>query len=389
MAKVIGNSDLLETWASAGPIVQPDQQRIDSGWAAGERPPAEYMNWLQNLYGQKLNHLLRNGVPTWNPQTIYLSGDIVKHNNKLYRALDTNVNEAPPSDSWRVQARDLNDAIENALGQATLKAFRSAAGITGEPHSRVVGCECRNGDGSPTLEISMSAMGLLLIDGDGDAVVHRNPGTIVNNISLGAQPNGFDQGAINNNVWIHFYWIWNPTTATLATISSHTPPPTGPTLPAGYTHWAYACSIWKTEGLEERVWVRGNRVWRTYDNAKRIDMEQETGDHSFSISSWVPPLSRYYEVQAFVHVDGGSASVEWAITYKDANLGTLADWFVEIDEITEFVQMDKTITLPKTDNNTQRYELHLGIGSSLAPATTLRHGCGFFIPSYHVPNGDA
>lgn len=388
MAKVIGNSNLLETWAASGTIVQPDQTKIDSGWVPGERPPAEYMNWLQNLFGQKLNHVLRNGVPAWNAQTIYLSGDIVKHMNKLFRALDTNVNDVPPSASWVVQARDLG-AVEPALGAATLKAFKAAAGVAGEPSSRVVGCQCTNDTVSPTLQLSMTAIGLLLIDGDGDAVIHRNPGTLVNDISQGAQANGFDQSAINNNVWIHFYWIWNPATATLATLSSQSPPPVGPALPAGYTHWAYACSIWKTAGLEERIWVRGNRAWRSYADPKFIEMETITGDHTFNLGGLVPPISRKYGLQATLHIDARTnPPAEALLIFKDSDLFPIYEWFVEVDDMNNLVQFDKTLELPKTSDGSQRYELQERQGLISTVGVGVDHNSGFFVSNYHLPNGD-
>jgi hypothetical protein len=78
---------------------------------------------------------------------------------------------------------------------------------------------------------------------DQTTVVRHNPGTITNNVSTaGPAANGRDQGGVfPASSWIHFYWIWNGTS--LATISSLTPPPTGPILPSGYTHWSYAGAV--------------------------------------------------------------------------------------------------------------------------------------------------
>ena len=85
---------------------------------------------------------------------------------------------------------------------------------------------------------------------DQSTVTRFNPGTITNNIALsGPVINGRDQSVgFPISLWVHFYWIWNGTT--LATISSATPPPTGPVLPNGYTHWAYAGAVYQNAALQ-------------------------------------------------------------------------------------------------------------------------------------------
>lgn len=45
---------------------------------------------------------------------------------------------------------------------------------------------------------------------------------------------------------IRFFYIYNPTTRTLSAIASNNAPTTGPALPAGYTAWAYATSVFFT-----------------------------------------------------------------------------------------------------------------------------------------------
>jgi len=110
--------------------------------------------------------------------------------------------------------------------------------------SRVQGCDCKNNSGTPDTQFDLDCDAVVLRDSDGSTVTRYNPGTaITNNVSTaGPSANGRDQsGAFSTSSWIHFYWIWNG--ATLATVSSATAPPTGPTLPSGYTHWAYAGAV--------------------------------------------------------------------------------------------------------------------------------------------------
>jgi microcystin-dependent protein len=102
MAQEIGNSGLLDTWASDGLKVTPTNEKIDQGWLEGEQPPHEYMNWLQNGFGQKLNHILLNGIPEWNATTAYLANQsVTKRAGVIYIAINNNTNSQPPSGNWR------------------------------------------------------------------------------------------------------------------------------------------------------------------------------------------------------------------------------------------------------------------------------------------------
>ena len=95
MAQEIADSTLLDTWASGGNIVEPDISKIIEGWQLGEQPPHEYMNWLQNTFGSKLNHILKNGVVSWNNETEYLAGSSVQHNGNVWLCKTTNTNSEP------------------------------------------------------------------------------------------------------------------------------------------------------------------------------------------------------------------------------------------------------------------------------------------------------
>lgn len=95
MAKQIGDSALIDTWASNGNRVDPDLTKIEDGWLFGEQPPHEYMNWLQNQHGQKINYLLRSGVPEWNAETSYVTGDVTQHLGSVWLAQASNSNSEP------------------------------------------------------------------------------------------------------------------------------------------------------------------------------------------------------------------------------------------------------------------------------------------------------
>lgn len=95
MAQEIADSKLIDTWSSDGLKVKPDISKIIEGWQLGEQPPHEYMNWLQNIFGSKLNHILKNGVASWNNETEYLAGSSVQHNGNVWLCKTTNTNSTP------------------------------------------------------------------------------------------------------------------------------------------------------------------------------------------------------------------------------------------------------------------------------------------------------
>lgn len=95
MAQEIADSTLLDTWGSGGNIVEPDISKIIEGWQLGEQPPHEYMNWLQNTFGSKLNHILKNGVAQWESTKEYLAGATVQHTGNAWLCKATNTNSAP------------------------------------------------------------------------------------------------------------------------------------------------------------------------------------------------------------------------------------------------------------------------------------------------------
>lgn len=95
MAQEIADSKLIDTWSSSGLIVKPDISKIIEGWQLGEQPPHEYMNWLQNTFGSKLNHILKNGVASWNDETQYLAGSSVQHSGNVWLCKVDNANSEP------------------------------------------------------------------------------------------------------------------------------------------------------------------------------------------------------------------------------------------------------------------------------------------------------
>lgn len=107
MAEEIGNSELVRTWANDGTIVVPSGAKIDEGWLRGEQPPHEWMNYIHNVLGQKINHALSRGAADWDNATEYFAGATVNRDGNLWLSLATNTNSEPEdanSNWYRVTA---------------------------------------------------------------------------------------------------------------------------------------------------------------------------------------------------------------------------------------------------------------------------------------------
>jgi hypothetical protein len=143
--------------------------------------------------------------------------------------------------------------------------------------------------------------------------VRTNTGTVTNNVSTaGPAANGRDQsGAFSAGSWVHFYFIWNGTT--LATVSSAAAPPTGPTLPTGYTHWAYLGAIY-FNGSSQLLPTRivGNKVY--YKSAiAALAAGSATTPTAVSLTAIVPPNAQTVLLSCTVGFNGTAAQSNIAL----------------------------------------------------------------------------
>lgn len=191
----------------------------------------------------------------------------------------------------------------------------------------VVGCDCKNNSGTPNTQFDLDADAVVLRKSDGSSIVRFNPGAaLTNNISTaGSTANGRDQaGAFTTSSWVHFYWIWNG--STLATLSSATAPPTGPTLPTGYTHWAYAGAVYADgSGNLKRVYIKGSRVYYAGQQEALAD-GQATSETAISLSAIIPANALAFTASHNGHVRFGTREYQLrvltAVDYFDVIGGT-------------------------------------------------------------------
>lgn len=130
MAQEIADSKLIDTWSSSGLIVKPDISKIIEGWQLGEQPPHEYMNWLQNTFGSKLNHILKNGVASWNNTTQYLAGNSVQHSGNVWLCKVDNTNSEPTDSNANWKRIITVESLTTVLGgYVTLTGNQTITGI--------------------------------------------------------------------------------------------------------------------------------------------------------------------------------------------------------------------------------------------------------------------
>lgn len=176
--------------------------------------------------------------------------------------------------------------VASGVSQATAGGYR-VTGLTGT-----------NNTGTPNTQYDLAAdLVVLRNPSDGSLAVRTNTGTVTNNVlTAGSTANGRDQaGAFTATSFLHFYFIWNG--ATLATLSSATAPPTGPSLPAGYTHWAYAGAVF-FDGSSHLVTTLMRGALMAYVTQQTVvnTATSGTGEATVSVSSVVPANALTYDV---------------------------------------------------------------------------------------------
>lgn len=137
----------------------------------------------------------------------------------------------------------LLDDADAATARTTLGVSRSGLNIAA-PMPAVRGL--RGSRHATTTKYTLSsAQYVVLTNSSGDSVLVTAAASLTLDATVsGPIANGRDQAGAFSNQWVNIYYIWNGTT--LSVIGSLANPPTGPTLPSGYTHFAYATTIYYT-----------------------------------------------------------------------------------------------------------------------------------------------
>jgi hypothetical protein len=170
----------------------------------------------------------------------------------------------------------------------------------------------KNNPANPNTQYDLDADQITLRHATLPSYVITAPGAaITNNVGLsGPIINGRDQGAaFTPSSWLHLYWIWDGTT--LATVSSQTAPPTGPTLPTNYTHWSYAGAIFFGAGSTlAHIYIRGNTAYYDAQASVISGQHANTTEITLSLAAFIPPNAQSFlgHVMAAVGATGGGST---------------------------------------------------------------------------------
>lgn len=152
-----------------------------------------------------------------------------------------------------------------------------------------------NNAGAPTTRYDLSADVVLARNAsDGTTVTLTAPTVTLDVTTAGPIANGRDQaGSFTTPSWLHLYWI-GKADGTKAAIASATPPPTGPTLPAMYTHWAYIGAL-RFNAAAQIVVTHLRGQWSHYvDNQVIVAAGLHTTETAVSYAALVPPNAHSY-----------------------------------------------------------------------------------------------
>ena len=245
-----------------------------------------------------------------------------------------------------------------------------------------------NNSTTPNTQYDFSADAVVLINTNGAPIRRVNTGTITNNVSAaGAVANGRDQsGAFSSSSWIHFYFIWNGTT--LATVSSATAPPTGPTLPSGYTHWAYIGAVrFNASSQLVRTRIRGSQVSvdSTNDCVALNGSNFQLSYASLSLSSFIPPNAVTFGMTIY---EGNSSPlstndciVRIGVDGSNAFAWT-GYWGIRADAATGLFVGDSIQGIPNVSQT-----IYYLIGSPQGLTGSESTSVSFYVNRYDIPNG--
>jgi hypothetical protein len=197
--------------------------------------------------------------------------------------------------------------------------------------------------------------------------------------------NGRDQsGAFSSAATVHFYAISGPS-ETAGTISSLTGPPTGPTLPTGYTNWAYLCSVVLQSGSMPVGQLRGN-YFALASGFAVLSAGTGASFTPVTMDTYIPTIAQDAEVQLVAHVQDtttGTGTQMQLVASQDGT-NTVASVYAAVKgEISSTGLINESsMTLMFPNNNTTQYFYYkvanvVGSGTAEANATVM---------GYTVPN---
>ena len=117
-------------WSETGSATKPADSSIRAGWSGGTKPPAEWMNWVQNRQDGYLAYLNQAGIPEWDSTSSYEGSFsyVQGADNNVYKCLVSNTNKDPidqPANAsyWKIAFIANTDQITRAVGIASAPTY--------------------------------------------------------------------------------------------------------------------------------------------------------------------------------------------------------------------------------------------------------------------------
>lgn len=195
----------------------------------------------------------------------------------------------------------ISDFTITLLALTTAAGWRSALGLA--EVASVRGLTGVNNGGTSTSQMDVTYSEVVMRDSTGGSIRHTSGSFTINTATAGPALNGRDQaGAFGASQWLHFYAIsgaGQTTGGLVSTVASTTV--AGPTLPSGYTNFAYLFSVyWNGSSQLLLVTVRGPLVSYISDGIGSIVNGGAAGtETAVSTALVVPPNATNVQLELF------------------------------------------------------------------------------------------
>ncbi len=278
----------------------------------------------------------------------------------------------PSNATMRTGMGEFHDYVTGLLG-ATGDAAEARTALGADSSPRVMGLIGNVNAATPLTKFDLSADAVVLRNATGGTVTRYATGTITNDLGLaGPIANGRDQAAaFTVSSWVYPYFIWNDTT--LASVSSASPPSTGPTLPTGYTHWAFATGLYlDSSGNIVSVFVRGATAHRQAE-LSALAAGAATSETTVSLAAAMPPIASRAKVRVrYANSNSASSSsmtlrlstgINWTLIageQPETGKTTFNDMELEVPNVSQQMYYQNSATAASADISALSYTVPNG-----------------------------